>query len=165
MKIKALVMLAAMLPAQGFGFTSLCVEDVSTGFDWQDDRWVQRTFTTRQHIVQRIDESNEIASNCYAGIASNPRVASGASSMGCYSIRLMGEESRWTNVWPCFENNIGRGGQPFDSVICMETTHPFRMEPNGEFVITQNVAIPDYEDREIRDSIAISVGKCSVISE
>jgi hypothetical protein len=36
------------------GYSSICIEELSTGFNWQNKRWVQTNFKEETYIVSRI---------------------------------------------------------------------------------------------------------------
>ncbi|WP_421951096.1 hypothetical protein [Pelagibacterium sp.] len=170
MKIKALVMLAAMLPTQAFGFTSLCAQDSATGFNWNSDRWVQTNFFPVQYIFDRIDPADADDYVCYDGLFGLGMTVEpedryfGSSTTVCYDLYEVGEVPGGGRV--C-EELRDHDGEIF-MVICTRGLPQIRMEPNGEFVTSMFSAIPTsqfYQEGDERASIAVAVGKCSVISK
>lgn len=167
MKIKALVMLAAMLPGQAFGLTALCVEDASTGFNWRNEAWVQTNFRTETYMLQSVDADDPRGARCNRFIAEqHPGGAptEGAFVPACYTWMDVGTEATADNVLLC--NEVVSNGTTI-SVNCTESAfNSFRAQVTGEFVHYRTYAIPKlfYSEGMPRDSVVMSVGKCSVVT-
>lgn len=166
LKLRSVAILLMFLPTQAAAWTSLCIEDNSRGFNWVEGQWTPVNFTPRQHIIQKIDRSDERSERCYSNLEQFPRNLTETSSMHCFSIHQVGNSPDQYTIWPCRENTWS-DAQVY-SVICNEGFSSVRLQPTGEFVMSTIISVPEYRVGDVsqlkRDSLSISVGKCSEIA-
>lgn len=157
--VAAAVALAAMT-GQGLAASYLCIEDAATGFNWENDAWVQSNYFTSTYIVRTVQADEEIGEFCRAMIASegpqpNQRTA-------CYALHVMGEPVTSANVTLC--NEYPPSGKDITLVRCDAAFVPYEFRTNGEFIIKRvNGGLNAPVDGG-RDSLAIGVGKCSLVT-
>lgn len=153
------------------GGTSLCIEESSTGFNWRQGHWVEATFSGHQYLVREIERAEEVGESCFERIAREARslepINNGFNtwSSGCYAIYDVGTEPGRFDVLMCDERWSDNGSVDF--VGCEHGGfQQFKMNVPGEFVSYRTYAAPesDPKDDAERDSLVLSVGKCSVIS-
>lgn len=151
--ILAAIALAAMT-GQTMAATSLCVEDAATGFNWENGKWVQSNFITSTYVIRPLSESEKIGDLCRAVVS-----ASIDKRQVCYVRHEVGETPTSGNVSQCTEYPLG--STETSVVRCDKGFAEYQFEPNGEFLLTRtmNTGGDDY-----RDSLAIAVGKCSVVA-
>ena len=151
-------------------FTSLCVEDAATGFDWRNGEWKAGRYHPKlKYMVQKIPESqyrNPPQSPNVPHVLCEPRVGADLNgykiSFGCYNIRESGEKLFPPNSVMCSEQWI-KG--ELRTISCKEAQRPFFFVPDGNFI-----AYPWHADISIKpennykDSLAISVGRCSTVN-
>ena len=160
-------------------FTSLCIGEKTTGFNWVDNSWKSVNFNpeTQKYIAKKVDPAELTDSQChfsrnsdmydrYFTLSSNnqPKL----STNGCYSIyRFGGPELHFrfecNEIWSTYarqDEETNPKTRKLESVSCEITD--FRFAPNGwfhtSFVHKNLKAIADY-----KDSISVSVGKCSTL--
>lgn len=170
-----LAAVSALLAAQPVmaATTYLCVEEVSTGLDWRDGRWTPVNYYPQQHVIKRLDADDELASVCLKMMADEGRNAG----------RIVDAESPvLSDQWACYSQiNVGDTATYMDTSLCKELYFKdaldsvrcddglfanYKFEPAGEFLITRTTAAPVTQDNPAvaRDSLSLSVGKCSVIA-
>lgn len=154
-----------LLASPAEAFTSICVDDGSTGFSWRHGKWEQMNFFTEQHIVKRIAEDDPLASMCIANMATQNRSGNrldGKRSSGCYAIYDVGTEPIMFDVTLCWET---WGDKAITQVNCSEGgLVRYTLEPSGEFIATRTYSAPDSAAPAQRDSLVLMVGRCSVIA-
>lgn len=169
--IRALAAVAALV-AMGqpaLAATSLCAADLSTGFNWRDGRWVQQNFYTEQFLVRKIAVDDPMALACATEMAADGQspepVKSGAysSAVGCYAVYDVGSEPTPGTVMRCEELILEDG--TINSADCKYDIFTYlRFETSGNFVITRtHAAFWGTRQDGSRDSMALTVGKCSLI--
>ncbi len=139
-------------------FALLCAEDVSTGFNWVDGAWKQANFRVKQHLLKKVDPA--LHPEC--GIAKNDTNDLGGIvvGQGCYEFNEVGQK---TEAQACNENWSKSG-----TLLRLTKVHCYGLANvdvglNGVFVVTRVYAYDDAQtDR--RDSLALSVGKCSFVN-
>jgi hypothetical protein len=158
------VAVAMLLPPQSFALTALCVESGSTGFNWRDGNWVNSDYNLDQYIVQDVSNDPELVSLC---IPTEKVVNQWGTAYAdrCFNLSVVGEEKSSYDTTQC--RVIYDEGGDTTVVMCDQSRYSnFKFEPTGEFVLTRTYGVPD-SDRapsDQRDSLVLSVGKCSVIA-
>jgi len=161
-------------------YTSLCIAEKSTGFNWENNDWKITNYTPSKYVVKKVDPTktrynyscvrtkditNEIWQSYYTLTSSGqPKLL----TYGCYTIKRFGQtyeageqdcREDWT-TYPKEDEETNPKTRKLESVWCEITD--FTFAPNGWFhtgYIHKNVkAIADY-----KDSISVSVGKCSTL--
>lgn len=144
--------------------TSLCVEEASTGFNWQDGRWVETTFATGNFLIRELGRSAAISDACFCLLEwqqskAERTITEGSDiTWGCCALHVVGDEA--TGAIPCKEY---WSDDDLQTVDCSGGFVVFRGAPNGEFVKAQTDPIPGPRDAQQRDSLVLSHGQCSAI--
>ncbi|MFP9138566.1 hypothetical protein ACLI1C_15410 [Devosia sp. XGJD_8] len=158
------VALAMILPAQSFALTVLCAESGSTGFNWRDGKWVNSDYALDQYIVQDVSEDPELSAYCES--TEPTATANGASyAERCFNLSVVGEAKSSFSTTECRTFYDATGVAV--SVRCGNSVYQtINFEPTGEFVLSRTFGIPDFQvpAPAQRDSLVLSVGKCSVIA-
>lgn len=146
-------------------FTSLCIADSSTGFDWVNGKWIRKNYNSERYILQKIDYENQMKAadtldrpiTCdepFASVVNSERAVVKA----CYSFRNFGSKSTiLTQSQNCYESF--KGGD-LDLIQCPGVGN---FKPNGLFVKLPSFISMDLSNKKEKDSIAIEVGTCSTL--
>ena len=156
------VALAMMLPVQSLAMTVLCIESRGTGFNWRDGDWEPATYKGRQHLIKEVSDDPVLGEFCDR---TEPVVGEyGTTSDLCFNIAKVGEEPDNLYTAVCDVRHGDDGA--IISASCSGAFVDFRFFPNGEFLLTRIYSTPEAEPDPAaeRDSIAMFVGKCSVIA-
>ncbi len=146
-------------------FSTLCVGEKSTGFNWEQGEWVAVRFKLSKYIISKIQPDSPKAGSCKTTLKN---VKSGSFQIwgwteGCYNIRRMGTEFYPHLTQVCPENWEKSGsGHSITYIDCRKKGWVFR--PNGNFIHSSiHVNLDPSPEKNYKDSLSISVGKCSVI--
>lgn len=153
------VALAMLLPAQSFGLSLLCVESPGAGFNWANGEWSPATYKGRQHLVKDVAGDPVLAEFCTPEAPAEGEY--GIRSKMCLNIVEMGEEPDAMGTAECGVRHNDDGS--IMSANCPGLWAEFTFVPNGEFQLTQLHSFVEASPPSERDSLAIFVGKCSVI--
>lgn len=154
-----LILFTAGLSAQETqNLTLSCIEEESTGFYWEDNKWVNSNFQEQSYIVQKEDDRkcNSLKKrNFKASDKLNIKAA-------CYNIRKKGTEYKDYTNEVCYEDWIKRNGQYYLTFI---SCGKMGMEPNGKFMKTNFNPSPyivknAISSDDIKEPQMISHGKC-----
>mgnify|MGYP003654778154 CR=1 FL=1 len=152
-------------------FSSLCIEEDSVGFNWEDSDWQQVNFKKDTLIVRKLAgqalEDASASGQCVEFMRPKDRIYEDAglkTLIGCYSTSKIGKVAypKWCEelytkadgsweLWniDCTDNQLGE---------------LISFRPNGGFIrhhISGNVDPNPKND--YKDSLSISHGKCSII--
>ena len=150
------------------GYSSICVEEQSTGFNWQNKRWVQANFKEETYIVSRIPL--EKYQSFLEARANNLHLCSDKSKENsefekttfineCYSVTRIGQKPAITDSRMCTE--IWESKR-LVTIQCSDHSSKFHFQPTGNF-IKQPWHSDLRSDEQSKDSLALSVGKCTSI--
>lgn len=161
MKVAILVAAALILatPVQSFALTLLCVESRGVGFNWSDGDWNPATYKGRQHIIKDVAGDPVLGEFCTAEAPAKGEY--GIRSKMCLNIEEVGEEPNVMGTAECSVRHNDDGS--ITTANCPGLWEEFSLVPNGEFQLTQLNSYVDPAPPAQRDSLAIFVGKCSVI--
>lgn len=147
-------------------FSALCVADESTGFNWKDGNWVRTTLKADSKIlVVKIDMAensakpkNERQLRCEAERGFDEGFGSVINS-ACYLVKEMGHKPLPYDAGMCAESfNEG----VLKSIECER----FTFLPDGGFVqYSKSEDVSSLPKDGYKDSIYVSVGKCSRINK
>jgi len=172
-------------------FTLLCVDEKSTGFNWKKGDWHQTNFITGQkYIIKKHDKPLSSNSPGYVRNSTENRLCAfnqresrewttSVSQDGCYSIKEFGKETRMVDYTICREDwsKDQQSKLSLKEIFCKkratnsewiispnEWFHRSNMHSNLDsdpkgFVLDGVKELPD----DYKDSLSISVGKCSEI--
>jgi hypothetical protein len=144
-------------------FKTLCIGEKSTGFNWHDNEWNFARFKPEKYLVEKLRaERSELTAFCWSEAKEKTRheFAAGALDWGCYSVRE-GEQSLGPPnlAHLCLEDwKTLNGSLVLQTVSCEE----IKFKPNGNFNAVQwsgSLA----EESNYKDSLSITVGRCSII--
>lgn len=154
----------ALLPVPAQALTVLCVEEGSTGFNWRNGDWVQTNYHLDQFIMKDVSEDPELGTFCSPeppvedeyGVIKGKR---------CFNQADVGEEPGVFGTSHCrvyYKPDM----TTVRTVYCEGGYAEINFEAPGEFVLTRTYSAPDgaMTKSDQRDSLVISVGKCSVIA-
>lgn len=148
--------------------TSLCVEEQSSGYVWRDGTWLPATYSHDSYIVKPIMPDDPLGYGCHNRIKANghPTEADpGAVFMqvyGCYTAYLVGDAPSEFDVSMCMQ--YWHSGVLTVISCASEGAARYEFEPNGEFLYHRTYAVRVSRTTNAeRDSLVLSVGKCSVI--
>lgn len=172
--ILPLVLLAATASAQVKPFKVICIEEKSTGYNWKSGNWVQTNFIARDKFtIQKIDTnvlSKDSGHHMFCGDGGD---VLWKLSNGCYQFNELGEKPSALNTRECSENfHYSSNDRGYIDCPGGVARNHIIFKPDGEFVSFSSsfgvgMAIQDGSagSDKPRDSITVSVGKCSVISD
>jgi hypothetical protein len=147
-------------------FTSLCIVEQSTGFNWKVDHWERASFKPDQKtIVRKVDiTSNEAKSDREKQVRCEKEFQydEGFGSVlnkACYLVK-----------------EYGKKPLPYDAEMCVEAFQngvlkeiecdKFKFVPDGEFIRHSKMEdISSSPAGGTKDSIFIEVGKCSQLEK
>jgi len=144
-------------------FSLLCAEEESTGFNWENHRWVRTNFKPDTYILSRLQPESLPCFSLPEPSQSIKRQGDHGYSKSCYVLKRVGEEKGFGEV--CGEYWIEKDGElVLRSISCDETAH-YKAHIDGPFAIARTFGA-FYEDKETgeRDSVIVSIGKCSLIN-
>jgi hypothetical protein len=150
------------------GYSSICIEELSTGFNWQNKRWVQTNFKEETYIVSRIPVEKyrtlveARANNVYlCDDKSNENNKYGKTEFinECYSVTKIGQKPTLLDANMCTE--VWESTRLI-SVLCNKHSSKLTFQPTGNF-IKQPWHSDLRSDEQNKDSLALSVGKCTSI--
>lgn len=171
MKVLGAIIALVVMAQPALAATSLCVETSKTGFDWSQGAWTQSNFLTSQIIVRKVEMTDPAAEFCRSVFESDKlqegivRSEYSASRNACYLHYDVGTEPSYTSGQVCVEI-LGEA----DSVVFVTCSRSrfisFDFEPSGEYLSTRTYAAPDSSRTatDERDSLAMAIGKCSIIA-
>lgn len=150
------------------GYSVICVEEQATGFNWQNRRWVQTNFKTDTYVVSRIPADKyrtlvEAKANTilFCSDKSSDNNSYGTSNYvhECYSVSKLGSKLSVLDSNMCLEVWENK---KLVSVSCSNHSSKLAFEPAGGF-IKQPWHSDVRLDEQQKDSLILSVGKCTPI--
>lgn len=146
----------------------LCIEEHSVGFAWKEKKWSPINYQPTKQLIKRFNTKNSDGA-CERKLKGNPPTADDIKigfTKGCYNIREFGKEIWDLESLVCDERwEVGALGEyELMYVNCRQSifTPDIKFKPNGNFHASYVHSDLD-DDKTEKDSIYISVGKCSVI--
>ena len=135
-------------------FKTLCVSEKETGFDWQSGNWVQKNFKPgEQLLIQKIAGSDPF---CKADVTTDKS----GFSKGCYQIKVLGSPSSFLDIPEVCDEASEKNS--------LKVVHCRRISfhPDGRFIrLPWHADIFDNPKNDTKDSLVLSVGRCSRIVE
>ena len=150
------------------GYSVICVEEKSTGFNWQNKSWVQANFKEETYIVSRIPVEKyrtfvEARANdvylCDDRSNENSKYEKTEFINECYSVTRIGQKPTVLDSNMCSEVWESKR---LVSVHCNKHSSKLIFQPTGNF-IKQPWHSDLLSDEQNKDSLALSVGKCTSI--
>lgn len=146
-------------------FKAVCISEDSIGYNWRDGRWVRVTYAAGERfVVQKLDAELyktkpllEQPILCFKDSTGTSK--SIYEDRGCYLVKDIGSAKTTIHGEVCTE--YFDGSKPI-KIVCKSMT----FLPDGSFV-----ASPEYADISPtppggrKDSLALSVGRCSRLSD
>lgn len=147
------------------GSSFLCVGEKSVGYDWNKNKWENKTFKADRWIIRK-EESDSKYCNLSGSIDINYQLSDKNPLWNlkrCYSIKRFGTSQELggiLNTDICYETY---SGVKFDKVSIQCADHifyTFAFVPNGPYLMqTSNPSIPSTDGKV--DSIFMETGVCS----
>ena len=156
--------------------TFLCITEESTGFNWKNNKWKQTNFIPVKYIVNRVDPASVKVWQCPNSLDRGDDYYSTSqflSTFGCYSIKRFGEDDfdrrfDCSETWTTYEKQNDEKNpkvKKLESVDCNDgsvISQNFAFKPNGWFHTSIFHSMLQRESTS-KDSLSISVGKCSTL--
>jgi len=145
-------------------FTSLCIEDKSTGFNWRNGDWHQTNFMPNKYIVKKVKIDPTPGSDtfqCYEDMKGKKNLSFDGKKIydyGCFNIRDYGDK------FTAFYNQLCAQSYDDDENIKGVDCHMMNFQPNGAFIKSRfQSSLTSHPKNDYKDSLILSVGKCSVL--
>lgn len=157
-------------PAKGSnaGYSVLCIEEQSVGFNWENKQWVPKNFKGKTLMVSRIaadkyinakDKPVDIVS-CVDKRADDRNLGVVTLVNACYTMVPVGKMPNFLDAQMCTEF---WEGNKLSRVTCENHSSKFSFEPAGGFIKHpwhMDVHLTDAK----KDSLTVGVGQCSPIN-
>jgi hypothetical protein len=149
----------------GAGYVVLCREEQATGFDWENNKWVQRNFKEKTFSISRVPSQNyeNLATARSKGIPLCSEPFSKELSHenitwynACYTMVELGDKPNLLDSRTCVETWIDN---KLEAVSCLKHASRFSFAPSGGF--SKSTLADVALGKSKKDSAVISVGKCS----
>ena len=147
-------------------FTSLCIEDSASGFNWDGRRWINAPSfkADGRYLAEKVD-LQKINSDTSLTIIEKPT--------GCFAPKMSVATNEFYMVEACYLiRKVGRRAYSFDYEMCREYIMDKKLTniscskitflPNGQFIHLPSLL--DISERTEKDSLVLSVGMCSTIT-
>lgn len=143
-------------------FSSLCIEDDSTGFIWRNGTWEQTRFYTKKYLYKKVKSQKYCNSTKVDKKYKDDKYRTVKWAKGCYEIGEFGAKHRNTiecdELWYLYPN----GNIELNFVQCYDV----EFQPNGNFARSNNhTQFDDFDiygkKYKVKDSLFVSHGKCS----
>lgn len=150
------------------GYSVICVDEQATGFDWQNKRWIKANFQGETYIVSRIPLDKyksvvEARANtillCSDKSSENRSIDNTDYVHECYSVAKLGTKPTLLDSNMCLEVWENK---KLLSVSCNNHSSKLAFQPAGGF-IKQPWHSDVRLDEPYKDSLSLSVGKCTPI--
>jgi hypothetical protein len=139
-------------------FKALCISDKETGFNWKSGDWVQTNFNAGEKLlVQKLAMPNPF---CKEEVKSTFSGVGVFLSKGCYLINVMGSPP--TLLFDTEMCDEFWEEQSIRAIHCRR----FSFHPDGRFIrLPWHSDISNNPKNDNKDSLVLSVGKCSRLAE
>ena len=152
-------------------FTSLCIAEKSTGFNWENNDWKIRTFVPEKYVIKKVDATKYRSSCPYTLEAPYfdfyHEESSTLETYGCYKEKDFGSEieSRFADecretwiTYPKDDSETPPKTKLLEGVYCGD----IQFSPNGWF--HKSHVYSSLRNVDVyKDSITVTVGKCSTL--
>lgn len=146
-------------------FTSLCIADNSTGYNWRNGKWIKVNFNPKRYLLQKLDYEKQMISvdiidmplSCEKPNANIiDEIKKNVIVKACYSLREFGSKINLLadsqNCYESFKNN------ELELIQCPGLGN---FKPDGLFVKLPTYISMDLSNNNEKDSITLDVGNCS----
>ena len=156
-------------------YTALCVTEKSTGFNWEDNNWKQYNFTQSKYVVNKLNPAEVSEFQCSETKDRNKDIYFSNDdefeTYGCYSIKRLGYDELVAKLdcserWSTYPKQDGEKYPKMKKleIVWCSLSKDFKFSPNGWFHSNAQVTSSSLESSsEYKDSLVLSVGKCSTI--
>ena len=145
------------------GYSAICIEEQATGFNWDNKRWIKANFKGETYIVSRIspEKYKEATDNNFLMCSDKENKSYGKYEYiyECYSVVKSGTTPTMLDARMCTE--VWENKQLL-YVGCSDHSSKFNFQPAGNF-IKQPWHADLRSDEQYKDSLILSVGKCTPI--
>ncbi|MCX7299476.1 MAG: hypothetical protein NTX73_03665 [Rhodobacterales bacterium] len=171
--LRLLASVLALAPMGASALTKLCVEDHSTGFNWNGQEWVPANYTPMTYVVREVRPEDGFEEICQRLLSSVPypvvpdfTTDGNGTSAGCFALGQVGAAIMDYDING--RSLFWKGGDVAYVACTNSGSTRYAAVPSGEFVATRTLsvlfgAVFDEDLPTERGSLTLSVGKCSVI--
>jgi hypothetical protein len=159
--------------------TIFCKETANTGYQWRKGAWKDTGFVENELMVKKISVAEQGALNGQEKFFTEARCGNGwmqdskdtfyppnreyAMNIGCYYLYPFGEAPNMLDIVECYETFEAKA-KSLQQISCRSERMIFHAAPNGMFQAANvHGDITKKPKNDYKDSIHLSVGKCSVI--
>lgn len=159
------LLLGVVVSSQASALTVLCVETSSTGFIWKDGDWRQSNFTSDQYLIEDVGGDATLGAHCTPEPIRKDSSGSRSAKL-CLNIEQVGNTRTFLRTTLC-SVNYSKIDDNISSVWCNGAVENYSFEPTGRFVLSRtysaliNAPSSDFP----RDSLVLSIGKCSLVTQ
>jgi len=150
-------------------FKSLCIEEQSTGFNWEKGKWVPTRFIENKYIIQKINLSSvkrkeDVPFMCRKVLNEIP-VFSNFNAYGCYLVKRIGDDNVTIQNSKTCDEYYDMNTKNLTSIRC-EFVDNISFLPDGAFIkIPYILDLTSKPNNGYKDSMSIAVGTCSTLVE
>lgn len=151
-------------------FSSLCISEQSTGFNWEEGEWVKTNFILDKYLIKKIHQDKLSSGLLWQCLGNDGKLIeemlpfeSGKETRfikRCYEVKEFDEELSAPEFCSEYYRNNGNGDLKLYEIRCPESN--IYMRPNGRFTISNTRSIGD-DLEDYSDSLTISIGHCSTL--
>ncbi len=142
-------------------FSAFCSSTQAIGLDWEKGKWNPVRFKQQRFLIQKLTKTeianDDMAKDMCKKLTLSPQLFGIRDRQGCYKITNLTSQPRTVNYDSCEETYSG-GAKP---LIGCEGEINLAFIPNGSFTLAPDALSIDNQYGEERDSLVISVGRCS----
>ena len=142
------------------GYSTLCIEENSVGFNWRDNKWIKTGFIGSKYLVKKISHSElkewqkkDLYDENYLYL--DRKDDEFRIMKNYYNIRRFGDELHPFDTVACWE---GWDENELTGIDCPK----FKFKPDGYFH-KSSIHGSLNEKEDYKDSLSVSYGKCSKI--
>ncbi len=139
-------------------YTTVCSEEQSSGFSWIGSLWEQVNFRKTKYVIIKLTDRDSLrTSSCQSEQSFKHIFDSDYVIKACYNVRPITTPFSSYSSLMCDE--FYSGGS-IESIVCKDPITKVTFNPNGNFIASE--VHGNIRNSPKKDSIKISVGKCSV---
>ena len=157
------VCLNAEITSESTLFSSLCIEDDSTGFSWRNGKWKQTNFYTKKYFYKKVKSQAHCSSTKVNKDNKDDKYMLVQWVQGCYEVGEFG--SKYRRIIECdeFWNLYPNGNIKLNWIRCPN----IGFQPDGNFARSNHYTqLNDFNEvlrkkEKFKDDLFVSHGKCS----
>jgi hypothetical protein len=145
-------------------FTTVCIDDQVSGFDWHDGAWLPGMFYPNKYTLQKRDTAGEECADAMKAAPPANALFSDVTA-GCYTITdfgmAPGPPVACSEMWEAAPD----GSETLANVTCasLATFEWIIFDPSGNYQYAQvGGNLSDKPRDDMKDALVVSVGKCKL---